>query len=313
MTIPTYWTEDYRPQTFDEYVWRDPVMKAKVREWIDKGAVPHLLLSGKSGLGKSSLAWMILNELKVPKIDILDLNASRERKIGGLEEKIMGFISTYPEWNNPHGIKYVLLEEADSLSFLSQKFLRSELERNIGHVRFIFTCNYREKLETAIIGRCQEFNFIALDQEEFVQKLIYILDCEKVTYEVSDLVDYVDAAYPDLRKCIGLMETNTVGGVLNPIKAGEGRDFDYLLEVRDMFLAGKHKQARELMVNQTNVDQYPEVFRYLYQNLDLWSTNPDSQDRALVIIRDGIWRHATIADPEINLSATIVELVRLDK
>lgn len=305
------WYEKFRPQTTSEYVWRDPVMRDKVMEWIANGSVPHLLLSGKSGLGKSALAHMVLSELKVPKSDILIINASKERQIDRLEAKIMGFISTFPEWNNPHQVKYVLLEEADSMSLVSQKFLRMELERNVAHVRFIFTCNYREKIETALVGRCQEYHFTALDYGEFVERLIVILDAEKVEYQTEVLADYVSHAYPNLRKCIGMLEQGTVGNVLRRRSESEGKTFDYLVEVRDMFKKGQHKTAREAIVAQTSVEQYPEVFRFMYQNLDLWGEDQDKQDRALLVIRDGLYRHSIVCDPEINLSATIVELVRL--
>lgn len=199
------------------------------------------------------------------------------------------------------------------MSLLAQKFLRDELERNVNHVRFAFTCNYPEKIEVAIVGRCQQFHFEALNQEEFVQRLIEILSAEKVEFETDILFDYIDNAYPDLRKCIGMVQQGTVNGVLHPRNEGEGRAFDFLIEVSDLFRAGKHKVAREMIVAQASVEQYPEIFRFLYQNLHLWGDEPDQQDAALILIRDGLFKHNFIADPEINLSACIVELTRLRK
>lgn len=305
------WTEKYRPKTLDEYVWRDPVMREKVTEWLAQGAVPHLLLSGKAGLGKTSLAYLILSQLGIPKGDVLYINASKERKIDQVEEKVMNFCSTYTMIDNPTGIKYVLFDEADSMSLLSQKFLRAELEQNSNHVRFIFTCNYKEKINTAIVSRCQHFHFEALEMEEFVVRLSTILDNEKVTYELDNLIEYIQNAYPDLRKCINMIQQSTVGGVLRPMNAGEGRSYDYLVEVAGMFKSGQHKAARELIVEQATVDEYPEIFRWLYENLELWGDTADKHDNALVIIRDGLFKHNFVSDAEINLSATIVELTRL--
>lgn len=310
MTV-SIWTEKYRPKKIEEYVWRDPTMQAKVLEWIGEGAVPHLILSGKSGLGKTSLAKLILTVLGVPKGDILEINASRERKIDDIQDRITQFCSTYTMIDNQHGIKYVLLEEADSMSILAQKFLRAELESNIGHVRFIFTCNYREKIEPAIIGRCQHFHFEALEMEEFVVRLSNILDAEGVSYEVPNLIEYIETAYPDLRKCINMIQQSTVDGMLQPMSKSEGKAFDYLMEVGGMFKAGNHRGARELIVAQASLDEYPEIFRFLYQNLELWGDTPDKQDDALLIIRDGLYKHSLVADPEINLSATILQLCRL--
>lgn len=305
------WTEKYRPRRFADYVWRDPLLRAKSEQWIKDGALPHLILSGKSGLGKTALIQMLLSELKVPKADIMVINASGNRKIDEIQERIMGFISTYPMWDNEHEIKYVVFEEADSMSLLAQKFLRAELERNVNNVRFLFTCNYPEKIEPAIIGRCQQFHFEALNQEEFVVRLMQILDAEGVAFEIDTLTDYIDHAYPDLRKCIGMIQQGTINGALNPRREGEGRSFDYLLEVSELFRNGKHKLAREMIVAQAGIEEYPEIFRFLYQNLHFWGDDPAQQDAALILIRDGLFKHGLIADPEINLSAVIVELTRL--
>ena len=305
------WTEQYRPNELDEYVWRDPVMREKVKEWIKDGAVPHLILSGKSGLGKTSLAKLLLRQLGIPKGDILEINASKERKIDEVQDRVVNFCSTYTMIDNPTGIKYVLFEEADSMSLLAQKFLRAELETNVNHVRFIFTCNYKEKINTAIIGRCQHFHFEALQMEEFVVRLSTILETEKVQYSLDHLVEYIENAYPDLRKCINMIQQNTVNGILAPMHDGEGRSFDYLLEVTRMFQQGQHKAARDLIVEQATVDEYPEIFRFMYQNLDLWGKTPEKQDDALLLIRDGIYRDAIVAEREINLAALICELGRL--
>lgn len=310
MTV-SIWTEKYRPNTLDEYVWRDPNMRSKVVEWIAEGGIPHLILSGKSGLGKTSLAKLILKMLNVPKGDILEINASRDRRIDALQDRIVQFCSTYTMIDNEHGIKYVLLEEADSMSILAQKFLRAELESNLSHVRFIFTCNYVNKIEPAIIGRCQHFNFEELAMEEFIVRLSNILDEESVTYEIPNLIEYIETAYPDLRKCINMIQQSTVAGILQPMTGHEGLGFDYLVEVANMFKANNHKAARQLIVEQASVEEYPEIFRFLYQNLELWGESDAQQDDALIIIRDGLYKHAIISDPEINLSATILQLCRL--
>jgi replication factor C small subunit len=307
------WTEKFRPTTLEEYVWRDGVMRDKVKEWIAQGAIPHLILSGKSGLGKTSLAKLILRQLNIPKGDVLEINASKERKIDEVQDRVVNFCSTYTMIDNPTGIKYVLFEEADSMSLLAQKFLRAELESNVNHVRFIFTCNYKEKINTAIIGRCQHFHFEALEMEEFVVRLSTILDTEKVQYQVEHLIEYIENAYPDLRKCINMIQQSTVGGVLAPMNKGEGRSFDYLMEVTKMFQQGQHKAARDLIVEQATVDEYPDIFRFMYQNLELWGSTPDHQDDALLLIRDAIYRDAIVADREINLAAAICELGRIGR
>lgn len=304
-------TEKYRPMTVEDYVWRDPQLKAKVLEWVAQGAAPHVIFSGKAGTGKSSLAWLILKLLGVPKSDICYVNASKERKIDDMQDRIMGFITTSPMINNPHQVKYVFLEEADSMSIFTQKFLRAEFEKNTKHVRFFLTCNQPEKISEPIASRCQHFHFMALDQEAFIGRVVAVLEAEGTKFDTDVLIDYIDSTYPDLRKCLGTIDQGTIGGVLYPRKDEAGRSFDFITDAADLFRRGQHRKAREIIVGQASIEDYPDLFRFLYQNLELWSDDPDKQDSALIIIRDGLFKHNFIADPEMNLSATICELVKL--
>lgn len=138
MTIPDMWVEKYRPKTLDEYVWRDPAQRAKAEEWINSGVLPHLMLSGVSGTGKTSLAELLLRMLGIPSGDILKINASRERKVEDIQSKIINFVSTWAL--GPTGVKYILLDEADSMSSLAQRLLRGEMENYSDVCRFIITC-----------------------------------------------------------------------------------------------------------------------------------------------------------------------------
>jgi replication factor C small subunit len=307
------WTEKYRPKSFNDYVWRDSTMKQKAQQWLTERALPHVVLSGRAGTGKTSLAKMMLRELGIPQGDILSINASHERKIDELEDRILGFVKTYPMFDNPTHIKYVLLDEADSLSPLSQRFLRAEMETYSKTTRFILTCNHREKISQPILSRCQMYHFEALSQEEFINRIVEILETEGVKWEIDDLQAYIEAAYPDLRKCINVVQQGTVGGVLKPHKAEDAGDVEYMLVVTDLFKKKRFLEARKLIVDQASVDEYPELFRWMYQNLALWGSTEPAQDDALIIIRDGIYKHNFVADPELNISATLAELARIER
>ena len=304
------WAEKYRPARLADYVWRDPDMKAKFKEWITEGALPNLLLSGKSGLGKTSLLKMCLNELGVPSGDVLEINASRERKVDDIQDRILSFAATYPMIDNPHGLKYVLLDEADSMSPLAQKFLRAEIDNYHKTTRFLFTCNYPSKIIPALIGRCQQFHFEALDQSEFVVRLGAILEAEKIEYQIDTLLPFIEETYPDLRKCINLVQQSAVGRELRPLQKNDGKADDYILTAIEHFKAKRFNEGRKLIVSQASVEEYPDVYRFLYQNLDLWG-DQSAQDAALLIIRDGLYKHTLICDPEINLSAVILELCNI--
>lgn len=303
------WVEAYRPRTIDQYVWRDPTQKAKVLQWIKEGAVPHLLFSGKPGTGKTSLAELILRELQIPSGDILKINASRERKIEDIQDKIKGFIST---WSlGPTGIKYIILDEADSLSPLAQRMLRGDMESYSDSVRLILTCNYPKRISTAIHSRCQGFHFETLDEDDFVARAGEILMAENVEFDVETLLTYTAATYPDLRKCINALQQHVQNGVLGPFPQDDMGEKDYIFEMVNLFRAGQYLEARKLIVSQAQLEEYPDLYRFFYRNLDIWGDTQAQQDDALLIIRRGVLAHPEAADAEINLAATIVELCRV--
>lgn len=307
----TLWVEDFRPKTLEEYVWRDPAQRKIVEEWIAAGAIPHVMFSGKTGTGKTSLAELILILMGIPNGDILKINASRERKIEDIQERILSFVSTWAL--GPTGIKYVLLDEADSMSPLAQRVLRGEMETYHETCRFIFTCNYPEKIIPAIHGRCQGFHFEALDRDDYTARAGEILVRKDVKFELDVLLSYVEATYPDLRKCINLLQQNSSGGELAVLPKEDTGTKDYLFEVANLFRSGRYLEARKMIVAQAQVEEYPDIYRFFYTNLDMWGKTQTQQDEALLIIRQGLINHAIIADAELNLSATMVQLSRVSE
>lgn len=307
------WVEKYRPETLDEYVWKNEHQRAKVEQWLSEGALPHILLAGSPGTGKTSLANLMLKRLGIPKGDILEKNASRERKIDQLQDSILNFCSTWPL--NDTGFKYVLLNEADRLSPLSQDFMRDEMERYVNNVRFILTCNNPARINEALHSRVTEMKFYALDRDEFTARAGEVLVKEDVIFEIDDLIAFVNLTYPDLRKCIGLLQYNSKDGRLNPPaedqKVVSGRD--YLVDVAHLFRSGRWLEGRKMIIENAQVEEYVDLYRYFYQNLDLWGEAQDQQDDALMAIRRALVNHNQCGDPEINLAATLVELTNISR
>lgn len=301
--------DKYQPQTLDEYVCRDAALREKIDQWLAEGVLPHLILAGPSGTGKTSLIRLLLKLLGVPKGDILRIPASRERKIDELEEKIVSFASTWAL--GPSGYKYIFLDEADAMSILAQKMLRGEIENPGSLVRFLFTCNHPEKISDAIQGRCQFFNIDAMDRDEFTARVGEILVREDIEFDIEVLLDYVNDSYPNLRKCINRVEQNVLSGRLQPRREEESGTKDYIVEAVNLIGAGRVLEARNKIVTQAQLEEYPDVFRFLYRNLSLWGETQDQQDEALLAIRRGLVNHALVADQEINLAATLAELSRL--
>jgi replication factor C small subunit len=303
------WYEKYRPMSMNDYVWRDPQMRTRVEEWIKEGGLPHLLLSGVSGTGKTSLAYLALKMLDIPHEDILKINASRERKVEDLQDKVVNFISAWAF--NPSGLKYIVLDEADKLSAHAQGLLRNEMETYANSSRFIMTCNYPNKIIPALHGRLQEIKFSSLDQESFINRAADVLIGEDVSFEPELLLTYYEKTYPDLRKCIGLLQQKTINGVLGSLEEDDEAAKDYLIQVVDLFKNGHILEARKLIIAQADPDDYTDLYRFFYENLGLFGDTQDKQDDALLIIRNGLVRDGQVADREINLSACLVELCRL--
>lgn len=303
------WVEKYRPKTMDEYVWRDPAMREKAEEWVAAGALPHLLLSGRPGCGKTSLAKMLLNVLNIPAGDILYINASKERKVEDIQDRLNGFVSTWALGLS--GIKYVILDEFDRVSPTAQDMLRADMETYSDICRIIATCNNEHRITPALKSRFTELRFATLDKEQFSLRAGTILTEEGVEFDVDDLLTYVNVSYPDMRKCIGLMQDNTRAGKLHPPRADDGAATDFLVEVLVLFREGRYNEARKLIIEKAQPEEYPEIYRFFYRNLELFGETQEQQDDALLVIRKAVYQHTIAADAEINLAGALVELTRI--
>jgi replication factor C small subunit len=298
------WVEKYRPSSIDTYVFRDDNQRRQVAGWKEDGALPHLLFSGAPGTGKTTLAKVLLQELDVDSMDILEINASNENSVDTIRSKITNFSSTMPFGD----MKYVLLDEADYITPNGQAALRGVMETYHTSCRFILTCNYPQRIIPALHSRCQGFHIEKLDTKEFTARIATICIEEGVEMDLETLDTYVQATYPDLRKAINLTQQNVVDGVLQKPQAGDGNTSDWMLSAIELFKAGKYKEARGMIVSQARPEEYEEVYKFMYRNLNLWGDTDMKQDQAIVIIRNGIAKSVAVADPEINLAATLVEL-----
>jgi len=301
------WTEKYRPTTLKDYVVRDQRQREQIESWIKNGAIPHLLFSGAPGVGKTTLAKILFHELKVDPYDILEINASRENSVDTVRDKIINFVQIMPFG----AFKYVLLDEADYITPNGQAALRGVMETYHTSARFILTCNYPNRVIPALHSRCQGFHIETIDKNEFTARVAQIMIDEKVEPELDILDTYVKATYPDLRKCINMVQQNCRDGRLYaPDKADKGQQ-DYRLEMVDLFKKGKILDARKLVCSQARPEEVEDIFRWLYDNLDLISKDDDQQDKAILAIKQGLVDHSFVADPEINLAATMIKLARI--
>lgn len=300
------WVEKYRPSTVEGYVFRDESQKKQIMQWIKDGSIPHLLFSGNAGIGKTTLAKLLFNELKVNPLDILEINASRTNGVDEVRDKIVSFIRMMPFGEH----RIVLLDEADYLSPNAQAALRGVMEEYHETARFILTCNYPNKIIPAIHSRCQGFHVAKVDQTEYTARVAEILIQENVKFDLDTLDTYVKAAYPDLRKCINMIQMNSVDGELAKPNDSDKNESDWKLEMVDLFKAGKISDARKLLCGSVRAEEMEEIYRWLYDNIELFG-NAERQDSAVLVIKQGLVDHTLVVDPEINLAATLIKLARL--
>ncbi len=300
------WVEKYRPKTIDGYVFRDAHQKKQVETWIKDRSIPHLLLSGSAGIGKTTLAKILISELGIEDYDVLEINASRTNSVDDVRDKITNFVQMIPF--GP--FKVVLLDEADYLSPNAQAALRGVMEEYHATARFILTCNYPNRIIPAIHSRCQGFHVERTDITEFTARVATVLVEEAIDFDLDTLDSYVKVAYPDLRKCIQLVQQNSQDSKLNPPNQGDSGAADWKFDMIELFKAGKITEARKMLCGKLRAEEMEEVFSWLYNNLEIFGSD-ENQEKAIMIIKQGLVDHTLIIDPEINLASTLVRLSKL--
>ena len=305
--MKTLWVEKYRPNTLEGYVFRDDNQKAQVEGWIKNKTIPHLLFSGAPGVGKTTLAKILLHQLDVEGSDVLEINASRENSVDTIRDKITNFVQTMPFGD----FKVVLLDEADYITPNGQAALRGVMEMYHQSARFILTCNYPNRVIPALHSRCQGFHIEKIDKTEFTARVATILVEENVEMDLDTLDTYVKATYPDLRKCINTVQMNSAEGKLQQPNTADTGESDYKIEMVELFKAGRITEARKLLCSQARPEEMEDIYKWMYDNIEIFGNTEDQQDDAILAIKQGLVDHSFVAEAEINLSATLIKLARI--
>ena len=302
----TLWVEKFRPKSVNDYVFADERQQQQVQQWVSDKSIPHLLLSGDPGVGKTTLAKVLINELEVEDYDVLEINASRENGIDALRDKINSFVQTMPFGE----FKIVLLDEADFLTHNAQAALRNDMEAYHTTVRYILTCNYQYKIIPALKSRCHEFHIAKPDLTDFTARAATVLISENVEFELDTLDTYVRATYPDLRKCLNQLQVNSTSGKLLTIQTQGSNEHELLMQATSFFKEGKIIDGRQHLMEYIAI--YPtrveDIYKWMYLNIDLWGKSQEKKDASIIAIRNGLATLPLVGIPEISLAATLAEI-----
>jgi replication factor C small subunit len=296
------WVEKYRPDTLDGYVGNEHILQ-KVKIYIENEDVPHLLLYGQAGTGKTTLAKIITNQIDC---DVMYINASDENNVDTVRDKIRGFASSmgFRKW------KVIILDESDYLTPNAQAALRNLMETFSKTTRFILTCNYVEKIIDPIQSRCQTFGITPPSKKEVAMRLKDILDGEGVQYEMPDLAILVNSGYPDIRRVLNAGQRQVIGGKLEIDKAStiQANYMDEVLTVlkSDDNLKDTFRNVRQIIAD-SKVKDFTPFYRFLYDNVDEYASG--KAGNIILKIAEAQYQDASVVDKEINVMAMMLQIL----
>jgi len=294
------WVEKYRPQVLEEYVGNE-IIKNKIADYLKQGSIQNLLFHGVAGTGKTTLAKLITKNLNC---DLLYINASDERGIDTIRDKIIPFASTM----GFNDVKIVILDEADYITPQAQATLRNTIEACSATTRFIFTCNYLERIISPLQSRCQTFEITPPSKLNIVKHLKDIIDGENIKVKANDLAIVVNNFYPDIRKII-----NTIQGSIidNQIKI----DNDSLkntqlggLVVDALIRKAKLSEIRQILAD-SGSREFDDLFKYIYDKSS--TLFGDKEGEAILIIAKYQYEYTFVLEKEICIAAMLNKLRNL--
>ena len=295
------WVEKYRPNSLDNYIGNDH-LKSKVSVYLESGDIPHLLLFGRAGTGKTTLAKLLVNNIDC---DYLYINASDENSVDVVREKVKNFASTL----GFKDMKVIILDECDYITPNAQAALRNLMETFSKNCRFILTCNYVERIIDPIQSRCQSFQIVPPDRKQVAQHLANILTNESVEYDIKDIATIVNSGYPDIRRVINGSQRQVVNSKL-VIDENTITQSDYKTKVLDIIKTQDKKNSfqniRQLLAD-SKVTDFSDLFRLLFDTVDDWGKGHIAE--CILILSKYQQSDAVVVDKEINVMAMFVEII----
>ena len=299
------WVEKYRPTSLDTYIGNEH-LKSKVSVYLESGDLPHLLLYGKAGTGKTTLAKLLVNNIEC---DYMYINASDENSVDTVRTKVRGFASTM----GFKDYKIIILDECDYITPNAQAALRNLMETFSKHCRFILTCNFVERIIDPIQSRCQSFQVIPPSKKEVALHIHNILKEESIASKMDDVAGLVNAGYPDIRRVINSCQRQCVDGMLVVDKQSLVES-DYKMKLLEIIKTQDKKDAfknvRKLLAD-SQVTDFAELYKLMYDEVDSYGTGHIAE--CILIIAKYQLSDSQVVDKEINAMAMIIELLGVIK
>jgi len=300
------WVEKYRPQTLKDYIGNE-LLKEKVQSYLDNNDVPHLLLYGKAGTGKTTLAKIIANTIEC---DYMVINASDENNVETVRNKVKNFASGA----SFKGFKIIILDEFDYMTPNAQAILRNLMETFSRHTRFILTCNYHEKIIEPILSRCQTFAVNPPSKKEVAVHVSDILNKEGIKFDIKDLADIITNFYPDIRRVMNTCQLQSSKGELK-IDRQTILQADFKNKIVDILAGGEEKRNAYIQIRQlvgdNKVNDFAELYSTLYERLDDYAAGNTAN--VILELSQGQFRDALVIDKEICFMATIIAIINIIK
>ena len=301
----TLWVERYRPVDLENYIGNEH-LKTKVSKYISTGDIPHLLLHGKAGTGKTTLAKLLVSNIDC---DQMYVNASDENNVETVRNKIKMFASSV----GFKDLKVIILDECDFLTPNAQAALRNLMETFSKHCRFILTCNYVERIIDPIQSRCQSFQIIPPSKKEVAIHTSSILNTEGVSFDNEQIVTMVNSSYPDIRRIINAVQRNIVDNQLI-VDTESLVQNDYKLQVLEILQTQDKKNAfknlRQLLAD-SQIRDYADLFRLLYDEINSYGKGHIAE--VILTIAKYELSDAQVVDKEINAMAMLIEILNIIK
>jgi replication factor C small subunit len=300
------WVEKYRPQTLAEYVGNETV-KETIQQYLDNNDIPHLLLHGKAGTGKTTLAKLIVNTIKC---DSMIINASDENNVDTVRNKVKNFASSM----GFAGFKIIILDEFDYMTPNAQAILRNLMETFSKHCRFILTCNYHEKIIDPIKSRCQTFAITPPTKKDVAIQVTRILDAEKIKYDLKNVADIISSYYPDIRRILNTCQLQSAKGELK-VDHQIMVESNFQTKLVDLLKANDDKRNMFMNIRQAVADNrlndYSEMYSMLYDRVDEYAAGNTAN--VILTIAEGLSKDALVVDKEIVFMSTIIQILNIIK